>query len=123
MMDGVDEPTTQLAILEPEPVVLMIQIDRGLWDLLGPRARRILEREMPLWVDRFIAASVHYGDTNADVLGPAGQFADIWRKIGPLKRALWEGQTLTREGVDEILRDLIGHSFLTLEMMSRAKDT
>lgn len=93
------------------------------WNRLGPRAAVILSVVMPEFVDRFSEASLHYGDTNADVLGPAGQFADIWRKIGPLKRALWDGQDLTREPAREILFDLIGHCFLTIEMLDRGMST
>lgn len=57
-----------------------------------------------------------YGDNHRS-LGPAGQFADIWRKIGPLKRALWEGKRLPREGVREICMDLVGHCLLTVAML------
>lgn len=58
-----------------------------------------------------------YGFTNHQVLGPRGQFADIWRKIGKLRRALWDGQTLKREQPREVLLDLIGHCLLTITMI------
>jgi hypothetical protein len=49
-----------------------------------------------------------------------GQFADIWRKIGKLKTALWDGRPdqLVSEDVDEVIRDLIGHCFITLNLLS-----
>jgi hypothetical protein len=59
----------------------------------------------------------HYGSDNHHELGTKGQFADIWRKIGPLKRQMWEGLPPTREGTREIVMDLIGHCLLTLAML------
>lgn len=92
------------------------------WECLGPNAREILEQILPEFAGRFAQASLHYGDSNADALGSAGQFADIWRKIGPLKRALWEGKKLTREDPEVILFDLIGHCLLTIGMLRREVD-
>lgn len=60
------------------------------------------------------------GEENHRVLGVRGQFADIWRKIGKLKNALWDGRTLKGEQPREILMDLIGHAFLTIAMLDRA---
>src|SRR5215471_12990486 len=68
---------------------------------------------------RMKASSEHYGAGNHRALGPAGQFSDIWRKIGPLKRALWEGKELPRESPREICMDLIGHCLLTVAMLDR----
>lgn len=92
------------------------------WEALGPRAREILEQLLPEFAGRFAQAALHYGDNNADNLGPAGQFADIWRKIGPLRRALWDGEELTRESAEVILFDLIGHCLLTIGMLRREVD-
>jgi len=98
---------------------MLLEIDEELYLQLGPNARHILDQILPEFVGRFAVASLHYGDGNADNLGPAGQFADIWRKIGPLRRALWEGQDLTREEPEEICMDLIGHCLLTIGMLRR----
>lgn len=87
--------------------------------LVGPRGQTILRDLLREWAAYFIEASQHYGDDNADVLGLAGQYADIWRKIGPLKRALWDGEKLARETPRKILMDLIGHCFLAIEMIDR----
>src|SRR3546814_4262870 len=37
--------------------------------------------------------------------------------MGKLKSALWDDKELKFEGADEIMMDLIGHLFLTLQMM------
>jgi hypothetical protein len=92
------------------------------WDQLGPQAKRIISELIPQFVQRFVGKSLHYGDANANVLGPAGQFADIWRKIGPLRRSLWEGKTLNQEQPDEICMDLIGHLLLTIDMLQQKVD-
>ena len=78
--------------------------------------RGILLNHLVPFLTLFIQKNSEYGE-NAQVLGPAGQFADMWRKMGKLKTALWDGheEKLVSEGVDEILRDLIGHCFLTLQ--------
>ena len=85
--------------------------------------RNILLQQLPEFLDLFIRKNREYGE-NAQTLGPKGQFADIWRKIAKLKTGLWEGKEdqLTSEGVDEILRDLIGHCLLTLSMRSRERE-
>lgn len=92
------------------------------WEQLGPQAKRIILLILPTFVQKFVKANLHYGPNNANVLGPAGQFADIWRKIGPLRRALWEGVELTREGPDEICLDLIGHCLMTVDMIQQGVD-
>lgn len=53
------------------------------------------------------------------VLGEQGQFAEIFRKVFKLKRAMWDGQELVTEGKREVLLDLIGHCFLALELIDR----
>lgn len=59
----------------------------------------------------------HYGETNHHELGLKGQFADMYRKILPLKRAMWDDIPLIREQPREIVLDLIGHCLLTLALM------
>lgn len=80
------------------------------------QARRIMEQHLPKWRELFLQRNADYGD-NADYLGAAGQFADIWRKIRKLKKGMWDGEPLTGEQIDEILLDLIGHCFLSLDML------
>lgn len=75
--------------------------------------RHIVQELLPEWRAQFVEKSNDYGDTAND-LGAAGQYADMNRKMGKLKRALWDGETLTGEQPREILMDLIGHCFLTI---------
>ena len=77
----------------------------------------LIEQDLPEFLELFISKSREYGDDNKFVLGSRGQFADMWRKFGKLKTGMWDGKEsqLTSEGVDEILLDLIGHCFLTLQ--------
>lgn len=97
-------------------------IDDEDWEKLGEQARRVITKGLPHIIAKFVEASLHYGPDNANVLGPAGQFADIWRKIGPLKQALWEGKELKREGPITICQDLIGHLLLTIDMLEQGAD-
>lgn len=73
-------------------------------------------------LDRFAEGYAEYGPGSADTLGLAGQWGDLHRKVMKLKRSLWNGEGdeyLTRETTEEILQDIIGHSLLALEMLSR----
>lgn len=106
-------------ILADMPVAMTKYITQEEWAKMGPQATYIVTVLAPEFIDKFINANAHYGETNADVLGEKGQFAEIWRKVGPLKRALWDGLELTREQPREILMDLIGHCLLTIEMLDR----
>jgi hypothetical protein len=71
------------------------------------------------FLDRFEAKSREYGEGSFFFLGTKGQFSDIYRKIIKLKTALWDGkpEQLTSEGVEEVIHDLIGHLFMTLQCM------
>jgi len=84
---------------------------------VGPAHMYILSKLLAEVADNVILGARQYGRWNHHVLGPMGQFADIWRKIGPLRRAMWEGADLPREGQREILMDLIGHCLLAVEMI------
>lgn len=84
------------------------------------QVKDILTDVFPTWLDLFQMKSREYGDAAFD-LGPRAQFVDMNRKFVKLRRALWEGKELTTESIDEILLDLIGHAFLTLEMRRRER--
>lgn len=116
------EPTLEEQMSQDEALCEAMGISREDWDELGNQAKRIIGVILPSFVQKFVEANKHYGPNNANVLGPAGQFADIWRKIGPLRRSLWEGVELTREGPDEICLDLIGHLLLTIDMIQQGVD-
>lgn len=84
----------------------------------------IMDELVPEWTRHFLAKAAHYRDKEGfephTVLGERGQFADIWRKIWPLKKAMWDGEELGFEGKREILMDLIGHCFLSVALIDRA---
>lgn len=86
-----------------------------------PNTAYIVDALLPEIRSKMISSAEHYGDDNPGVLGLAGQFSDIWRKIGPLKRSMWEGRELTRESTREILLDLIGHCLLSVRMIDRGE--
>jgi len=81
-------------------------------------AQQIMEQLLPEWRDLFLQKNADYGDS-ADDLGLAGQYSDIHRKLAKLRRALWDGKKLTGEQPREICMDLIGHLFLTIEMLDK----
>lgn len=85
---------------------------------------RIMGVHVPLWAKRFELKSRDYnsGSTGWEphtFLGVRGQFADIWRKIGKLKKSLWDGEALQGEQPVEIIDDLIAHLFLTRDLLVR----
>lgn len=86
---------------------------------------RIRDQWVPEWLKAFERKAKDYNESlvpgveNADILGVRGQYADIWRKIGKLKKALWDGQPLAYEQPLEVIDDLIAHLFLTRDMLLR----
>lgn len=87
---------------------------------LGADGRYIRDILLSEWFAQFCRKAADYNDNeneNHRQLGVQGQFADIWRKIGKLKKALWDGYSLVGEQPREILMDLIAHCFLTIAMM------
>jgi hypothetical protein len=74
---------------------------------------------LPEVMSLFAKKNAEYGE-NAFELGVRGQFSDIWRKIGKLRTALWDQDysKLTSESVEEVIRDLIGHLLLTLDLLN-----
>lgn len=65
------------------------------------------------WIWRFMEKQQDYKD-GADDLGAPGQYAELHRKMGKLKKALWDGEPLAGEPAEEVLQDLIGHCFLAI---------
>lgn len=90
------------------------------YSALGADGRYVVDRLWPEWRDQFMRKARDYNhneNENHRQLGVMGQFADIWRKIGKLKKALWHGEPLEGEQPREILMDLIAHCFLTIAML------
>lgn len=77
------------------------------------QSERIFKEILPAVLDRFVRKNADYGGT-AHFLGAKGQFADINPKFWKLKRALWDGERLVGESVEEILSDLVGHALLSI---------
>lgn len=71
----------------------------------------IVDEFLPEFLEMFAERSSDYGETYR-FLGSKGQFSDINRKFYKLKRAIWDGEELKGEQVDEILNDIIAHCFL-----------
>jgi hypothetical protein len=88
---------------------------------LPDQVQEMLGEDFPAFAKLFLTRSLEYGDAAFD-LGPRGQFSDMYRKMIKLKIGMWEGreEQLTSETVDEILLDLIGHCFLSLQMRRKA---
>lgn len=80
--------------------------------------QRIVENIVPNVLAMYLRKSQDYGDT-AESLGERGQFADMHRKFGKLKRALWDGQVLHGESTRDILFDMIGHCLLTIDFLEQ----
>lgn len=87
---------------------------------------RIRDDWLPLWLKGFERKSRDYNSLKTgwephEVLGVKGQFADLWRKVGKLKKALWDDEPLEGEQPLEIIDDLISHLFLTRDLLIRAE--
>lgn len=82
------------------------------------QAARILTEVLPDALRLFLQKNQDYagadGDNTSDELGSAGQYAELKRKMGKLKRALWDRLPMEFEQPDEILRDFFGHVLLAL---------
>jgi hypothetical protein len=64
-------------------------------------------------VSKFLKAAADYGDAYQE-LGLKGQYSDLHRKMKKLKKAIWDGQPLGRESVEEILEDFFGNTLIAL---------
>lgn len=85
-----------------------------------PRQVKELVKDFEDFIKLFDDRSREYGE-HAFVLGSGGQYADMSRKMGKLKTVLWDRNPdqLTSEGIEEVVNDMIGHCFLTLQCLRR----
>lgn len=85
-----------------------------------PPLEYIMGQLLQEFATKFEASNREYGNMHQE-LGVRAQYVDMHRKMGKLRRALWDGAITDdwREGPREIILDLIGHCFLTLEIMDR----
>jgi hypothetical protein len=84
------------------------------------QAEKIFKEILPPALERFVRKNADYGDS-AKFLGAKGQFADINPKFWKLYRALWLGERLVGESVEEILDDMIGHCLLSLYFIGQER--
>lgn len=80
-------------------------------NLTTQQSIEIVRYLLPVILNRFLAKNRDYGDGFLN-LGPKAEFVRMANKFGKLKQALWDGQDLEFEQVDEIIDDLIGHLLL-----------
>lgn len=83
---------------------------------MSKTAQQILHGLVQEWIDFFLEKNAGYGDMSRD-LGARAQFVDINRKVGKLRRALWDNQSIGDEDVREVTLDLIGHCFLLIDLL------
>jgi hypothetical protein len=99
---------------------LGIQLDRMLVEealQVNPQFKRIINQHLPRFIEKFADGAIDYRD-DGEELGIKAQFVDLNRKLGKLRRFMWEGIPLRREQPDEVIMDLIAHLFLTLDLLS-----
>jgi hypothetical protein len=77
----------------------------------------MINKILPLLVEHLRHKSEDYGDVFKE-LGLRGQYSDMHRKMGKLKKAIWDGETLVGESVEEILADLFGNVLISLWLMN-----
>jgi hypothetical protein len=81
----------------------------------------IVTEHLPRFLALFDSKNKDYGAGGHEGLGIRAQYVDLSRKVLKLKRVMWDNQGLEHEQVDEVLLDLIGHCFLTLNLLSHSE--
>jgi hypothetical protein len=76
---------------------------------------------LPRFLALFSTKNKDYGAGGHEGLGVRAQYVDLSRKVLKLKRVLWDNEGLEHEQVDEVLLDLIGHCFLTLQLLQHSE--
>jgi hypothetical protein len=88
-------------------------------------AQYIMDHLLPEWKDLFLRKHYGYGEMHAldgKEFGMKAQYLDIHRKVRKLRRAFWDGEPIGDEDPKEVLLDLIGHCFLSLDLLARGSD-
>jgi hypothetical protein len=93
----------------------MINVDPGL--IRTESAQYIVDEILPVVIEHFLKKNADYGDQHREGLGPKGEFVGIHRKVGKLRRALWDGKAMNFEGAEEMLYELIGACLITLDLI------
>jgi hypothetical protein len=77
---------------------------------------RIVQRILPQIMIRFLEKNEDYGEGN-DEFGAKGEVIEIGRKYKKLKSAVWDGQPLVGEPLEEVIDDMMGHLLLLREQL------
>jgi hypothetical protein len=85
-----------------------------------PAVYGLMISRIPSLAEKFLVAGSDYGEAFRE-LGLRGQYSDMHRKMAKLKRAIWDGQPLARESVEEVLGDLFGHILIALYLIAEDK--
>jgi hypothetical protein len=119
-------PVTQFANATTDPVVWVEHlaehtVEYRIENIPNDQAMRIIKDILPKVMELYLGKSRDYGGNVMDMikLGPKASFVDLWRKVGKLKRALWDDQPMVGEQADEILMDCVGHVLITLDEMKK----
>lgn len=86
---------------------------------------RIKAVHIPLVLGRMERKAADYNSSGTlpfephTLLGIKGQWADIWRKVWKLHKALWDGVELKGEQPIEIIDDMIAHLLLTRDLITQ----
>lgn len=116
----------KLAVPSDDPIIWVERIGPNtityeFQNIPNEQALRVIQGVLPGVLELYLGKSRDYGGSLGDMigLGTKAAFVDIWRKVGKLKRAMWDGQKMVGEQVDEILADLVGHVLIILDGMKR----
>ena len=82
----------------------------------------IVADHLPRAVQRFLEKNESYGD-GIDEFGARGEVMQLAKKYRKVKAAVWDGEELTGEPVEEVIEDMIGHCLLLLELLDHEKDS
>lgn len=82
------------------------------------QAAVILHEIFPDAINHWLGKTEDYEESSDD-LGSAGQYAELHRKMGKLKKALWYGKPLVGEQPPEILEDLMAHCALAIYALKK----
>lgn len=109
----VDKPVVWVEYNDKDKTTCKFEIQ----NVPNEQAHRVLVDILPTLLELYMKKSKDYGGDvgNLADLGPKAAFVDMWRKMGKLKRALWDGVELEGEKPEEIMMDLVGHIFIILD--------
>lgn len=123
-MDKVSDFYTEIELPAENPNRIHGRVQVQINDETPRQIDELLTNDFERFITLFNERTIEYGD-HAFLLGSRGQFADMSRKMGKLKTGVWDDNqsALVSEGVEEVVLDMIGHCFLTLQCLRREGKT